>query len=326
MHGRYPDYDVLANARHWDEVDARACSCACSSVPPVRFFDAREEADAARAFCDVVLPRTPSRGSRCSRWSTRKLADGELDGYRYADMPDDRETWRLVAARARRRRRRGRLRRAPAATAARRSSSASRRASCGGLGRAQRRARVVGGDARRARGVLLAPVGVERDRLRRPGLPARLHAPAAGAAGREPHEARGGVRARPGRSTCRARPCESQGLAAVPRDNDSAFLLDVHRRGIPGAARMRRYADDDEVDLVIVGAGAGGGGARAAARAPRLADRRARVRPVLGPGPRLGLRRGRPAQALLDRAARDRRRATRSSWARTTPATASAAR
>jgi len=43
-----------------------------------------------------------------------------------------------------------------------------------------------------------------------------------------------------------------------PKDNDSAFLLDVHERGIPGAARMRRHRDDDEVDLVIVGAGAGG--------------------------------------------------------------------
>jgi hypothetical protein len=25
-----------------------------------------------------------------------KLADGKLDGYQYADMPDDRDTWRLV--------------------------------------------------------------------------------------------------------------------------------------------------------------------------------------------------------------------------------------
>ncbi|MGV7994921.1 gluconate 2-dehydrogenase subunit 3 family protein, partial [Mycobacterium kansasii] len=25
-----------------------------------------------------------------------KLADGRLDGYQYADMPDDRDTWRLV--------------------------------------------------------------------------------------------------------------------------------------------------------------------------------------------------------------------------------------
>ncbi len=43
-----------------------------------------------------------------------------------------------------------------------------------------------------------------------------------------------------------------------PRDNDSRFLLDVHTRDLPGEATMRRYADGDEVDLVVVGAGAGG--------------------------------------------------------------------
>jgi choline dehydrogenase-like flavoprotein len=44
----------------------------------------------------------------------------------------------------------------------------------------------------------------------------------------------------------------------MPRDNDSATLLDVHRRAVPGVARMARYADGEEVDLVVVGAGAGG--------------------------------------------------------------------
>jgi choline dehydrogenase-like flavoprotein len=46
--------------------------------------------------------------------------------------------------------------------------------------------------------------------------------------------------------------------AVGPPNNDSRFLLDVHRRDLPGEATMRRYADADEVDLVIVGAGAGG--------------------------------------------------------------------
>ena len=41
-------------------------------------------------------------------------------------------------------------------------------------------------------------------------------------------------------------------------DNDSRWLLDPRRRGLPNAARMRRYDDGDEVDLCIVGAGAGG--------------------------------------------------------------------
>jgi len=46
--------------------------------------------------------------------------------------------------------------------------------------------------------------------------------------------------------------------AVGPRHNDSRFLLDVHRRDLPGEDTMRRYEDGDEVDLCIVGAGAGG--------------------------------------------------------------------
>ncbi|ORW99339.1 glucose-methanol-choline oxidoreductase [Mycobacterium szulgai] len=46
--------------------------------------------------------------------------------------------------------------------------------------------------------------------------------------------------------------------AVGPPDNDSRFLLDVHSRDLPGEATMRRYHDDEEVDLVVVGAGAGG--------------------------------------------------------------------
>ncbi len=44
-----------------------------------------------------------------------------------------------------------------------------------------------------------------------------------------------------------------------PVENDSAWLLDPHRRGVPGRERMQRYSDADEVDIVIVGCGAGGG-------------------------------------------------------------------
>ncbi|MBV9310988.1 MAG: GMC family oxidoreductase [Solirubrobacterales bacterium] len=46
--------------------------------------------------------------------------------------------------------------------------------------------------------------------------------------------------------------------ALRPPENDSAFLLDVHRRAVP-RERMARYDDGYPVDLVIVGAGAGGG-------------------------------------------------------------------
>jgi choline dehydrogenase-like flavoprotein len=45
----------------------------------------------------------------------------------------------------------------------------------------------------------------------------------------------------------------------MPRDNDSPFLLDMHKRGLQNLDRMARYRDQDVVDLVVVGAGAGGG-------------------------------------------------------------------
>jgi len=50
-----------------------------------------------------------------------------------------------------------------------------------------------------------------------------------------------------------------KGSLAMPRDNDSPFLLHPHRRGLQNLDRMARYANDEAVDLVVVGAGAGGG-------------------------------------------------------------------
>ena len=60
--------------------------------------------------------------------------------------------------------------------------------------------------------------------------------------------------------------------AVGPSANDSRYLLDVHRRDLPGQETMARYAESDEVDLCIVGAGAGG-----SVLAQRLARRGWRV-------------------------------------------------
>ncbi len=67
--------------------------------------------------------------------------------------------------------------------------------------------------------------------------------------------------------------------ALRPPENDSAWLLDVHRRGIPGRDTMRSFEDEDEVDLVVVGAGAGG-----STLAQRLARRGWRIA-ILESGP-----------------------------------------
>jgi choline dehydrogenase-like flavoprotein len=69
------------------------------------------------------------------------------------------------------------------------------------------------------------------------------------------------------------------GSLLMPRDNDSPFLLDKHKRGLQNLDRMARYRDEDSVDLVVVGAGAGGG-----VLAQRLARKGWRVA-VLEKGP-----------------------------------------
>jgi hypothetical protein len=95
MHGRYPDYDVLANARHWDELTRELVLSRAHDAPPVRFFD-DDEARTADAFCDMVLAQDREPRIPVLQMVDAKLFEGELDGFRYAGMPDDRETWRLV--------------------------------------------------------------------------------------------------------------------------------------------------------------------------------------------------------------------------------------
>jgi choline dehydrogenase-like flavoprotein len=49
-----------------------------------------------------------------------------------------------------------------------------------------------------------------------------------------------------------------KGSLKMPRDNDSPWLLDQHKRGLQNLDRMARYRDEEVVDMVVVGAGAGG--------------------------------------------------------------------
>ena len=96
MHGRYPDFDVMAELGHWDEPTRELLLARVESAPSRRFFS-REEFATLAAFADVALaqdrePRVPALS-----FVDAKLESGRGDGYRYEDMPDDRETWRTVA-------------------------------------------------------------------------------------------------------------------------------------------------------------------------------------------------------------------------------------
>jgi hypothetical protein len=96
MHGRYPDYDCLEHVEHWDELTRKTVVDRVERVPELRFFG-DDEAATLRAFCDVVLAQDAEPRIPVLAFIDQKLAEGNLDGYQYADMPDDRETWRLVA-------------------------------------------------------------------------------------------------------------------------------------------------------------------------------------------------------------------------------------
>jgi hypothetical protein len=96
MHGRYPDYDVLASAGHWDELTRQVIVDRAEHPPPLRFFNAAE-VRCLGPFLDVVLAQDSEPRIPVLAMVDAKLHEGRLDGFRYDHMPDDRETWRLVA-------------------------------------------------------------------------------------------------------------------------------------------------------------------------------------------------------------------------------------
>ena len=322
LHGRYPDYDVLSQAPYWDEVTRRVVLERVNNPPPIRFFNA-DEARTLSVFCDTVTgqdrePRVPVLNYVDEKMN--KADECGLDGYQYADMPDDRETWRLLAkglddeAKAR-----GHASFADAPKAVLEEI-------CDGLAKNE-----LGGNVWKSiprawkvvtRSVLEGfyghPWAWNEIGFGGPAYPrayTHFELGSAGVAQKEPWERpeaddtnpeytgkdHGGASSSHNKSNSKSnneghdKPVdidhgkyrrEAKQAAEVaekmrahdpsfanrltqakkllkgangPKDNRSRYLLDVHQRGVPGAATMRRYRDDDAVDLLIVGCGAGGG-------------------------------------------------------------------
>ena len=97
MHGRYPDFNVLDETDHWDEVTRGMVMSRVDEVPEIRFFTAAEAA-CLGAFCDVVMAQDREPKIPVLNMVDAKMFAGQLDGFVHDDMPDDRETWRRVAA------------------------------------------------------------------------------------------------------------------------------------------------------------------------------------------------------------------------------------
>ena len=90
---RFPGFDAVAEAGHWDPVTAGAVLSRVGMPPDIRFFTSAEEAIAI-ALCDRLLGQDSDPVVPVAVFIDARLAAAETDGWRYADMPEDGQAWR----------------------------------------------------------------------------------------------------------------------------------------------------------------------------------------------------------------------------------------
>ena len=181
--GRFPGFDVLDSVDAWDDVTAGAVLARLALPGQLAFFSPHEVGVAA-PMLDLLLAQDRDPRVPVLALIDERLAVGETDGWHYDTLPEDAQAWRDTLAAldddardahpgrgyaellpANRRRYCRPFRIAPSAAS---------------VARLAGQIRVEPLDAICVHGVLLAPVGVERDRLPRPRLPARLPQPRGG--------------------------------------------------------------------------------------------------------------------------------------------------
>jgi hypothetical protein len=91
---RFPGFDVLSQSPHWDPVTAELVLGRVGPQGPLRFFTAHEAPAAAALFDQLLHQRHEPRVPVLAMVDAR-LADGQTDGWRYADMPEDADAFRL---------------------------------------------------------------------------------------------------------------------------------------------------------------------------------------------------------------------------------------
>jgi hypothetical protein len=96
MYGRYPDWDVLEQQDHWDEVTRKTVLERVEKVPPFRFFEEHER-PTLKEFCDRVTAQDEEPRIPVLSMVDAKLHAGQLDGFQFDGMPDDRDVWHIVA-------------------------------------------------------------------------------------------------------------------------------------------------------------------------------------------------------------------------------------
>lgn len=95
VRGRYPGFEVMDQAPHWDPATRDLLEERLRDPGPLRFFR-DDEAGTARALFSRLLGQTEDEQVRVPVTSMvdERLAEGRTDGWSYADLPEDAEAWR----------------------------------------------------------------------------------------------------------------------------------------------------------------------------------------------------------------------------------------
>jgi hypothetical protein len=94
---RFPGYDVTDQSVRWDATTAAVVLRRLEPAGAPVFFS-REEEPIARALLDRLLAQDDDPKIPVFEVIDQRLAEGRGDGYRYENLPDDPETWRLSLA------------------------------------------------------------------------------------------------------------------------------------------------------------------------------------------------------------------------------------
>jgi hypothetical protein len=90
---RFPGFDVLSQSRHWDPVTVGVIMARVGPSAPLKFFAGAEQA-CAEAMLNLLTGQSDDPRIPVLEMVDTRLAAGETDGWRYADMPEDGQAWR----------------------------------------------------------------------------------------------------------------------------------------------------------------------------------------------------------------------------------------
>lgn len=95
--GYYSEYSTLGQKAYWDAATRQEVENRVYNIPKIRFFT-DEELPIISSVCDHIIPqddRLPEWRIPVVNYIDERLFRNEINGYRYADMPADREAYRL---------------------------------------------------------------------------------------------------------------------------------------------------------------------------------------------------------------------------------------